>query len=77
MVAGVFVRIYNEQPAYALADAAAFAKGLVTWINACAGASLGPEAQQLTTAGPGALAAVGLPISQLLSCAAVCHKMTR
>ncbi|KAK9807966.1 hypothetical protein WJX73_008492 [Symbiochloris irregularis] len=53
VVAGVFVRIFNEQPAYALSDAAAFAKGLVTWVNACAGASLGPDAQQLTKSSQG------------------------
>ena len=46
VVAGVFVRIYNEQPAYAVADPAAFAKGLVSWIHASAGATLGPEAQR-------------------------------
>lgn len=45
VVAGVFVRIYNEQPAFALDDPEAFAKGLVSWIHASAGVTLGPQAQ--------------------------------
>lgn len=49
MVAGVFVRIYNEQPGFALSDPTAFAKGLVSWVHAHAGASLGPEAQRKAT----------------------------
>ena len=46
VVAGVFVRIYNEQPSFAVTDPAAFTKGLVTWVHAHAGATLGPEAQK-------------------------------
>ena len=41
MVAGVFVRVYNEQPAYAVSDAAGFAKGLVSWIHLSCAATLG------------------------------------
>ena len=34
VVAGVFVRVYNEQPNFPVADPAAFCKGLVTFIHA-------------------------------------------
>jgi hypothetical protein len=34
VVAGVFVRVFNEQPAAALADPAAFCRGLVTYMHA-------------------------------------------
>ncbi|KAK9822709.1 hypothetical protein WJX81_005943 [Elliptochloris bilobata] len=34
VVAGVFVRVFNEQPAAALADPAAFCRGLVTYVHA-------------------------------------------
>ena len=34
IVAGVFVRVYNEQPAFPVADPAAFCKGLVTYLHA-------------------------------------------
>lgn len=33
VVAGVFVRVYNEQPNFPVADPAAFCKGLVTYIH--------------------------------------------
>ena len=33
VVAGVFVRVYNEQPNFPVADPAAFCKGLVTFIH--------------------------------------------
>ena len=33
VVAGVFVRVYNEQPNFPVADSAAFCKGLVTYIH--------------------------------------------
>ncbi|KAK9809260.1 hypothetical protein WJX72_012293 [[Myrmecia] bisecta] len=33
VVAGVFVRVYNEQPGFPVADTAAFCKGLVTYIH--------------------------------------------
>ncbi|GAB4814092.1 hypothetical protein N2152v2_001138 [Parachlorella kessleri] len=62
VVAGVFVRVYNEQPSFALSDAAAFCKGLVTWLHAShqrgkqqaerggdKGAAEGPQEQQHTT----------------------------
>ncbi len=37
-VAGVYVRIYNQQPGYAVpaTEAADFCKGLVTWVKAAA-----------------------------------------
>ena len=34
VVAGVFVRVFNEQPNFPVADPAAFCKGLVTYIHA-------------------------------------------
>ena len=34
MVAGVFVRVFNDNPAAALADTAAFCRGLVTYVHA-------------------------------------------
>lgn len=34
VVAGVFVRVYNEQPNFPVADPATFCKGLVTFIHA-------------------------------------------
>lgn len=34
VVAGVFVRVYNEQPTFPVADPAAFCKGLVTYLHA-------------------------------------------
>ncbi len=33
VVAGVFVRVYNERPNFPVADPAAFCKGLVTFIH--------------------------------------------
>ena len=33
MVAGVFVRIYNEQPAFSVSDPPAFCKGLVSYLH--------------------------------------------
>lgn len=35
VVAGVFVRVYNQQPGFAMGheEATSFCKGLVTWIN--------------------------------------------
>lgn len=33
VVAGVFVRVFNEQPNFPVADPAAFCKGLVTFIH--------------------------------------------
>lgn len=33
VVAGVFVRVFNEQPNFPIADPAAFCKGLVTYIH--------------------------------------------
>ncbi len=33
MVAGVFVRIYNEQPAFSVNDPPAFCKGLVSYLH--------------------------------------------
>ena len=37
IVAGVFVRVYNEQPDFAFSpdEATSFCKGLVTWISVC------------------------------------------
>ena len=59
VVAGVFVRVYNEQPSFALSDPAAFCKGLVTWLHAShqrkqaqqgkEGATEGPQEQQHMT----------------------------
>ena len=34
VVAGVFVRVYNEQPNFPVTDPAAFCKGLVTFLHA-------------------------------------------
>lgn len=34
MVAGVFVRVFNDNPAAMLADPAAFCRGLVTYVHA-------------------------------------------
>ena len=34
VVAGVFVRVYNEQPNFPVSDPAAFCKGLVTFLHA-------------------------------------------
>ena len=35
VAAGIFVRVYNEQPSFALGheEATAFCKGIVTWIS--------------------------------------------
>ncbi len=33
MVAGVFVRVYNEQPTFSVSDAPAFCKGLVSYLH--------------------------------------------
>ena len=33
MVAGVFVRVYNEQPTFLVSDAPAFCKGLVSYLH--------------------------------------------
>ena len=34
VVAGVFVRVYNEQPTFPVSDAPAFCKGLVSYLHA-------------------------------------------
>jgi DnaJ family protein C protein 13 len=34
VVANVFVRVYNEQPAFQVTDPATFCKGLVTYLHA-------------------------------------------
>lgn len=52
MVAGVFVRVYNEQPSFPVADPAAFCKGLVTYLHAQTQAADPPAA---TPAAGGAL----------------------
>ncbi len=33
-MSGIFVRVYNDQPAFPLGDPAAFCKGLVSYIHA-------------------------------------------
>ena len=33
MVAGVFVRVYNEQPTFPISDPPAFCKGLVSYLH--------------------------------------------
>ena len=33
VVAGVFVRVYNEQPTFAVSDAPSFCKGLVSYLH--------------------------------------------
>ena len=46
MVAGVFVRVFNEQPAFPLADPAGFCKGLVTYVHAATRAEAQQQQQQ-------------------------------
>ena len=45
VVAGVFVRVYNEQPNFPVADPAAFCKGLVTFIHS----HMKPEVRPLSS----------------------------
>jgi len=63
VVAGVFVRVFNEQPAAALADPAAFCRGLVTYMHAQAAPAAFAQA-----AADAAVAARGTPPQLQLDC---------
>ena len=54
VVAGVFVRVYNEQPAFPVADPAAFCKGLVTYLHAQASGQPPSSKGDATAAQPSA-----------------------
>ena len=67
VVAGVFVRVYNEQPNFPVSDPAAFCKGLVTFLHA----RMKPEVS-LSNAACLSLHCLSLHCLSVFLCDAVC-----